>query len=774
MTFAQLKERVLADAWPNGAPENLLDSLGTYVLNGLIEVQRSISCFCYRHTDVHESCQVFWNCGASVIAAPRGEILRVYTVDTGGDGKYTWCRPVPYRGVSLPEFRRWQAKWKSKWQAKWYDAPGTTANLPQGFDMTAATSDASCGRALTGMYALESNTGRLYIGPWIQSTEAIVVEWTGIKRAWAAGDTVPEDEDFLRLMRLWVEREFGRKWAASDLGIREAAWREALSDMLVTCKRESRLHGQPVTPEEMEAAEWSAFVSSEVAAETVPAVAPAAKVSIVGDTGTADVNATAVATRIATDNPDGLVILAGDVKYPPNDAATALAPYDEYIAAGRIKAALGNHDLDDGVLGADVRDLVQNPGNGRYFVVREGPVSFFVVDSGVNTSGQLVEPDGSFVGSRQYNDILAQIVRDTNPWKIVVVHHSPYTSSAQYFPGLSLIRWVGDLPVHAVISGHAHQYERLTLGGRAFITVGTGGGTLYDFRGSPYPGSQARVKAFGSLLLEATCDALTLKFVDTSGAIRDSVSIDAKVVLPTRATSMDPFITTQPSSQTVSTGGNALLSVSATGTAPLTYQWLKDGVEVVGATGSSISISSVTASATYRCLVGSGAGYTMSADALLIPIRLTTSSFETLADLLASDATQWANAEARNYNAGDGIITLWYVPTSPAILPNGTDVLQTGGGITVVRYFVREPGDGGVVPGGELAPYTVTVPLSVPTVTDLRNSLFTADLVFVIDPLTPYDFVRGETVAGFVPGTDDGVNEVINAAGVHYIRRRAE
>src|SRR5579862_2497875 len=48
-----------------------------------------------------------------------------------------------------------------------------------------------------------------------------------------------------------------------------------------------------------------------------------------------------------------------------------------------------------------------------------------------------------------------------------------------------------------------------------------------------------------------------------------------------------PSITTQPASQTVTTGQQATFSVAATGTPPLTYQWNKNGGAISGATASS-------------------------------------------------------------------------------------------------------------------------------------------------------------------------------------------
>src|ERR1700758_5830485 len=48
-----------------------------------------------------------------------------------------------------------------------------------------------------------------------------------------------------------------------------------------------------------------------------------------------------------------------------------------------------------------------------------------------------------------------------------------------------------------------------------------------------------------------------------------------------------PSITTQPANQTVMAGQTATFTIVATGTAPLTYQWQKNGANIAGATSSS-------------------------------------------------------------------------------------------------------------------------------------------------------------------------------------------
>ena len=64
-------------------------------------------------------------------------------------------------------------------------------------------------------------------------------------------------------------------------------------------------------------------------------------------------------------------------------------------------------------------------------------------------------------------------------------------------------------------------------------------------------------------------------------------------------------ITTQPLDRSLCEGSGFNLSVAATGTAPITYQWRRNNVNIEGATNATYSVASATAanSGTYSCVV---------------------------------------------------------------------------------------------------------------------------------------------------------------------------
>lgn len=71
-----------------------------------------------------------------------------------------------------------------------------------------------------------------------------------------------------------------------------------------------------------------------------------------------------------------------------------------------------------------------------------------------------------------------------------------------------------------------------------------------------------------------------------------------------------PVIVKQPVNVTVPAGQPASFSVTATGTAPLKYQWQKNSVNITGATAATYSIANTTAShaGSYRVIVSNAAG----------------------------------------------------------------------------------------------------------------------------------------------------------------------
>jgi hypothetical protein len=77
----------------------------------------------------------------------------------------------------------------------------------------------------------------------------------------------------------------------------------------------------------------------------------------------------------------------------------------------------------------------------------------------------------------------------------------------------------------------------------------------------------------------------TVVVTNAAGAVTSAVAT-LSVLLP-------PTITTQPSNQTLIPGATTSFSVVAVGTAPLSYQWRKDGADIVGATLDTLTLTNV-------------------------------------------------------------------------------------------------------------------------------------------------------------------------------------
>lgn len=104
-----------------------------------------------------------------------------------------------------------------------------------------------------------------------------------------------------------------------------------------------------------------------------------------------------------------------------------------------------------------------------------------------------------------------------------------------------------------------------------------------------------------------------------NASLATSFFVDDFELNATTTTATAPTITTQPQNQTVTVGQSASFTVAATGTAPLAYQWRRNGANIGGATNATYAFTASLADngAQYSVVVSNGLGSATSANATL-------------------------------------------------------------------------------------------------------------------------------------------------------------
>lgn len=256
--------------------------------------------------------------------------------------------------------------------------------------------------------------------------------------------------------------------------------------------------------------------------------------AVIGDYGADNTNEAAVATLVKSKNPN-FIITTGDNNYFYGETATIdqnigkyyheyIYPYTGTYGAGsqgtnRFFPALGNHDWASTTGANPYLAYFTLPGNERYYEFGRGPVHFFVLDSDPH------EPDGTSDTSTQAVWLQSRLAAASEPWKVVYMHHPPYSSSSVHgstpYMQWDFKGWGADV----VLAGHDHTYERLDVGAFPYFVNGLGGQTLYTF-GTPVPGSQVRYSAqYGAMLVDATATQITFQFIGVDGTVVDTYTL---------------------------------------------------------------------------------------------------------------------------------------------------------------------------------------------------------------------------------------------------------
>ncbi len=159
-------------------------------------------------------------------------------------------------------------------------------------------------------------------------------------------------------------------------------------------------------------------------------------------------------------------------------------------------------------------------------------------------------------------------------------------------------------------------------------SANVGGSVTFTAAASGTPAPTYQWKKNGTDIAGATGTALALTNVQTSDAgdyavvATNSVGSTPSATATLTVTTVvidPPAITVPPASQTVNLGDTASFGVTATGTAPVAYQWRKNGGTLAGATDSVLTLTNVQASAagSYTVTVSNAAGTVTSAGATL-------------------------------------------------------------------------------------------------------------------------------------------------------------
>ena len=158
--------------------------------------------------------------------------------------------------------------------------------------------------------------------------------------------------------------------------------------------------------------------------------------------------------------------------------------------------------------------------------------------------------------------------------------------------------------------------QSITAGQTAkFEVVAEGTAPLsYQWQRNSVPISGATSASYSTPVSTSADDGETFRVV-ISNSVGSTTSNSAKLSVVS-----GPAITKQPANQTVSVGQTAIFSVVASGTAPLSYQWTRNGSSISGATAASYTTPPATSSvngSTFQVEVNNSEGHMTSTAASL-------------------------------------------------------------------------------------------------------------------------------------------------------------
>lgn len=237
VTVLQLITAIRNQVFSSGEPENLVTSHDQLFQEALAEIAKWVECEREDNVNVIDFARTFYHCRMTIVPAVRGTVDGVYTLADG-----LWSNAIHYDQVEWPEL---EVITRQRLIVDGVDA--VLPDLPLGFVPASADNDKPWGRALSGKWALRHD--KIYLYPWIDSEEKVVVEWRGLKTEWADDDLINPDQDYKKAIKLYFqyahERDYGdpQKSAIFKVGMPPGSggFDQALGDLRWECRERTKM-----------------------------------------------------------------------------------------------------------------------------------------------------------------------------------------------------------------------------------------------------------------------------------------------------------------------------------------------------------------------------------------------------------------------------------------------------------------------------------------------------------------------------------------------------
>jgi len=585
MNFLQLSRNVARLLFPDrgnsaepldGIPQGLLVPFQMFCWEAMRDLQDYVDGLQVDHVSIYRQCATTFRCGQTYIDAPDGQVSRVFTVYNSGavDEQDDYCAHVNYNWASFPALHHWSRLFSIRVPRM----PDNTGLLPLtlGFKYPEAVTDSEYGRARSGIWTIHKR--QLIVAPWIQSTEKLVVQWSGKKSTWGDQDLVVDDARYFQVVREYVKAQWSRIYDKDTEAYQQALfeWQAARSQFI----RESDKKDVPaltdlnsaqdgIMMDYNEATGISAAIDISAPVEQSAATTRWAFLSDYGAYGLSDgetiavkavsdlITAQLITGKSEADQAAAFIVTGGDNDQREVDTLGYddtvginyhqwILPYKGNKGAGspygnRFFPAIGNHDDTNQANRGEVANysayLAFMPVQGqRYYDFVKGDCHFFIFNGDHDvTSYYSKEPDGYMATDKQGLWLSTRMALSTAKWKIVVIHY-PLWSSGNHGDD-TMLQWIATLEPDLILSGHDHIYERSIVGNVTQVVAGIGGKALTGILVEQQYSVIRATGKYGAVFFEATEAQITGTAIATTGAVMDSFVITKAVAgKPTVAT----------------------------------------------------------------------------------------------------------------------------------------------------------------------------------------------------------------------------------------------